>query len=117
MRFKSILPLRRSLWVVLLITFGLLPSVASPAQESSAKRKLVNHPAAQYPALARSMALSGVVKVDVIVAPDGTVKAANIKGGHPVLAQAAANAVRRWKWEPAPHESSEVIEIRFSQPE
>ena len=117
MRFKSIFLFRRSLWVALLLTFGLLPTVAARAQESPAKRKLVNHPAAQYPALARSMALSGVVRIDVIVAPDGTVKAANIKGGHPVLAQAAANTVRRWKWEPAPRESDEVIEIRFSPPE
>ena len=63
------------------------------------------------------MALSGVVRLDVIVAPDGTVKAANIKGGHPVLAQAAVNAVRRWKWEPAPHESTEAIEVSFSRPD
>jgi len=60
------------------------------------------------------MALQGVVKVDALVAPDGTVKSIEVKGGHPVLAQAAANTVRRWKWEPAPHESHELVEVRFS---
>jgi outer membrane biosynthesis protein TonB len=60
------------------------------------------------------MALTGVVKVDALVATDGTVKTVDIKGGHPVLAQAAANTVRQWKWEPAPHESHELVEVRFA---
>jgi outer membrane biosynthesis protein TonB len=51
------------------------------------------------------MALEGIVKVDAVVEPDGSVKTVDIKGGHPVLAQAAANAVRRWKWEATNHES------------
>jgi|SRR5271156_1884951 len=63
----------------------------SPSQES-AKRKIVMRSAAVYPNLAREMALEGSVKVEAIVAPDGSVKAVNIKGGHPVLAQAAVNA-------------------------
>ena len=73
--------------------------------------------AAPYPVLARHMALSGIVKVDAVVAPDGTVKTLDVKGGHPVLAQAAANTIRQWKWEPAAHESHELVEIRFSPPE
>lgn len=67
-----------------------------------------------YPTLARNMALRGIVKVDAFVAADGTVKAAEIKGGHPILAQAAIIAVRGWKWEPAAHESHELIELRFN---
>jgi TonB family protein len=84
------------------------------SQQSAPVRKLIGRTAAQYPELARSMALQGVVKVDALVAPDGTVKSVEIKGGHPVLAQAAANTVRRWKWETAPHESHELVEVRFS---
>jgi TonB family protein len=60
------------------------------------------------------MALQGVVRVDALVGPDGTVKSVEIKGGHPVLAQAAVNTVRRWKWEPSAHESHEVVEVKFS---
>jgi hypothetical protein len=37
-----------------------------------------------------------------------------IKGGHPVLAQAAVNSVRRWKWEPAAHETHETVEVKFT---
>jgi TonB family protein len=85
-----------------------------PAQESTAKRRLLQQSAAPYPALARSMALQGVVKVEALVAPDGTVKDVEIKGGHPVLAQAAVKAVRGWRWEPSPHESREIVEVKFA---
>lgn len=84
------------------------------SQQAGPVRKLIGRTAAQYPDLARSMALQGVVKVDALVAPDGTVKSVEIKGGHPVLAQAAANTVRRWKWEPASRESHELVEVKFS---
>jgi outer membrane biosynthesis protein TonB len=50
----------------------------------------------------------------VLVAPDGSVRSVDIKGGHPVLAEAVVNAVRRWKWEPAAHESHETVEVRFT---
>jgi len=60
------------------------------------------------------MALEGVVKVEALVAADGSVKGVDVKGGHPVLAQAAMNAVRRWRWESAARESHEVVELKFS---
>ena len=86
----------------------------SEAQQADSSRKLVQRTAAPYPDLARSMGLQGVVKLEVLVSPEGSVKETQIKGGHPVLAQAAMNAVRRWKWETAPHESHEIVEVKFS---
>jgi membrane protein involved in colicin uptake len=47
------------------------------------------------------------------VAPNGTVKSLQIKGGHPVLAQAAADAVRKWKWVQATHETKEPVVVKF----
>jgi TonB family protein len=79
-----------------------------------AARKLVNRTAPAYPALARNLALEGVVRVDALVAPDGSVKTVDVKGGHPVLAQAAAKAVINWKWETAARESHEIVEVRFA---
>ena len=106
--------LRQGVFGTLLLAAMLaLVPLQSPAQDS-AKRRVLDRPAPIYPALGRSMALQGIVKVDALVAPDGTVKSAEVKGGHPVLAQAAINAVRRWKWETSTHESHEVIELRFS---
>ena len=54
--------------------------------QQSASRKLVTRTAPVYPELARSMVLQGTVKVEVVVAPDGSMKSVAVKGGHPVLA-------------------------------
>jgi len=66
-----------------------------------------------YPELARKMNLTGTVKVEVIVAPNGSVKQAKIVGGHPVLANAALDAVRKWRFEPAAAETVGVVDFRF----
>jgi len=86
----------------------------SVSQEASTKRKLLDHSAPAYPALARNLAIEGIVKLDALVAPDGTIKSMEVKGGHPVLAQAALNTVRNWRWEPAPRETHEILEIKFA---
>jgi len=61
------------------------------------------------------MAIQGVVRIEAVVSPDGSVKAVVIKGGHPLLAQAAANAVRQWRWERASHETHEPVEVKFNR--
>jgi len=66
-----------------------------------------------YPELARKMNLTGTVKIEVVVAPNGTVKDAKIVGGHPVLAGAALDAVKKWRFEPAAVESSGVVDFKF----
>jgi TonB family protein len=107
---------RSSFWLAALAILSSL-FIASPLQsqqDSSGKRRVVERTAPAYPSLARNMALSGVVRVEAVVSPEGGVKAVDIKGGHPVLAQAVVNAVRKWRWEPASHESRESVEVRFS---
>jgi TonB family protein len=66
-----------------------------------------------YPELARKMQISGTVKIEVTVAPNGTVKEARVVGGHPVLATAALDAAKKWRFEPAQSESSGIIDFKF----
>jgi TonB family protein len=66
-----------------------------------------------YPDLARKMNITGTVKVEVVVSPNGTVKDAKVVGGHPVLANAALEAVKKWRFEPAAVESSGVVDFKF----
>jgi len=114
----TLVPSRFTVPALLLAVCVVFSSRIAPAQQdSSPKRKILNRTPAPYPALARNMALSGTVRVEALVTPEGTVKTVDIKGGHPVLAQAAANTVRQWKWEPQSHETRELVEIRFSPPE
>jgi len=66
-----------------------------------------------YPDLARKMNITGTVKVEVVVAPNGTVKDAKVVGGHPVLASAALDAIKKWRFEPAAMESTGVVDFKF----
>ena len=111
-RFAS----QRWAFVIFFLAIFLLAGVLCTAQKDPPKRKILSSTPPSYPTLARTMALAGVVKVDALVAPDGSVKAVDIKGGHPLLAQAAANTIRQWRWETTAHESHELVEIRFSPP-
>jgi TonB family protein len=101
--------------IFLALSALILSPVRSVSQEQSANaRKILSRVAPQYPNLARKMRIQGSVKADVLVAPNGSVKSVEIKGGHPLLVQSAQDALHDWKWEPAPHETHEVIELRFS---
>jgi TonB family protein len=66
-----------------------------------------------YPDLARKMKLAGTVKVQVVVSPNGTVKDAKVVGGHPLLASAALDAARKWRFNPSPTESTGVVDFKF----
>jgi TonB family protein len=110
-------PSRRIVAVAVLVLSAALIVVPSRtrAQESAeSTRKIVNRVVPAYPEMARTMNLKGNVKVEAVVAPNGAVKSVEIKGGHPVLAKSAENAVSKWKWESAARETRELVEIKFN---
>jgi TonB family protein len=77
-------------------------------------RKVKTRIPPDYPELAKRMSLAGTVKLEVVVASNGSLKNAKVLGGHPVLATAALDAIKRWKFEPANAESTGTIEFRFA---
>ena len=81
--------------------------------EGEITRKIKTRVAPVYPEIARRFSISGVVKLAVVVAPNGSVKSTKVLGGHPVLVNAAEDAVRKWKFEPAAEENSGVVEVTF----
>jgi TonB family protein len=103
------------LWLgVLAITTGVgVARLAAQDVPGEITRKAKSRVQPEYPDLARKMHLSGTVKIQVVVAPNGMVKDAKVVGGHPVLAGAALDAVRKWRFEPAAVESSGVVDIKF----
>jgi TonB family protein len=88
----------------------MLAQAQEPAQST---RKLIVKVTPVYPELARRINLAGKVKLLATVAPNGSVKQTEVFGGSPVLAQAAQNAVQKWKWQPASEETKETVEVNF----
>lgn len=83
------------------------------AQQEEIARKIKAKIAPAYPELARRMSISGVVKVQVVVAPNGSVKSTKVVGGHPLLVNAAVDAVKKWRFESASEETTGVVEFKF----
>jgi protein TonB len=54
----------------------------------------------KYPEDARNQHIEGVVVLDVEIGKDGAVCDVALISGHPMLAQAAIDAVRSWKYRP-----------------
>ncbi len=83
------------------------------AAQEELTRKTKSKVSPVYPDIARRMSISGTVKIEVVVAPNGTLKTTKVLGGHPVLVNAAVDAVRKWKFEPASEESTGILEFKF----
>jgi TonB family protein len=99
--------------LTLAVALGPIQLRAQQAQNDEIARRAKTKVQPVYPDLARKMNLVGTVKIEVVVAPNGSVKDARVVGGHPVLAGAALDAAKKWRFEPASAESSGVIDFKF----
>ena len=99
--------------VTVIGTLGLGQAGAQAPQSEDITRRAKSKVQPFYPELARKMKITGNVKIEVTVSPNGSVKEARIVGGHPVLASPALDAAKKWRFDPAPGESTGVIEFKF----
>jgi len=63
--------------------------------------RLLSSVAPAYPQMARNQRISGSVVLDALIDGNGRVSAMKIISGSPLLHQAAMDAVRQWKYQPA----------------
>ncbi len=106
---------RNSLLLVLALT--ILVAIGRPVSgfaEDGIYRKVKIKVSPAYPEIARKMGLSGTVKLELVVAPNGNVKETKVIGGHPILVTAALDAVKKWRFEPASVESTGTVEFKFA---
>jgi TonB family protein len=93
-----------------LLCITLLVSSASAVDQ---ERKVVRREEPEYPPIAARMNLHGTVKLKIWISPVGTVRRLEYIGGHPMLAESALKAVKTWKYQAAPQESTTVVELKF----
>ena len=109
MRAKTFL--RRGLVALsLAVALGAAAATHAQTEEKRVAKRLVTPTVSD---LARKLNLTGAVKIEVTIAPDGTVKRTRVLGGHPVLAQDAQRAAEKCTFEPGPRETTEVMEFKF----
>ena len=96
--------------VVTGLSLGTSPAFA----DEDSGRKVKSKVAPAYPELAKRMNVTGVVKVEVVIAANGIVKSTKVIGGHPLLIEPSVDAVKKWKYEPASSDTTTTVEFRFS---
>lgn len=63
-----------------------------------------------YPPLARAARVQGMVRLEGILGKDGRVRELRVISGHPLLIQAALDAVRQWIYRPT-HLNGDPVEV------
>ena len=107
----------RSVTLFLTVAIILMASLAGAQDNAAAAlsdRKVATRVAPVYPELAKKMHIRGVVRVEAIVRPNGSVKSTRVLGGNPVLVEAAADAVAKWKFIASQGETTEVVQLVFN---
>ncbi len=97
------------------------PNVTPSPVTAPAPNRLLHRVDPQYPELAKSQHIQGAVVLEAQVLGDGTVGNIAVLRGDPLLAEAAASAVKQWKYQPysvngQPVERQERITVKFSLP-
>jgi TonB family protein len=99
--------------MIVLAFLGTSTAQVQPEDSQNAPRKIRSLVKPEYSSLARRMNLSGVVKIEVTIAPGGKVKRTRVLGGHPLLAMEAEKAASQTEFEPGPRETNQVMEFKF----
>ena len=81
--------------------------------QDSVERKVKSKVAPQYPEIARKLGLTGMVRLQIVISPSGNVKETKVIGGHPILVTAAEDAVKKWKFDSAAGETTQIVEVKF----
>lgn len=107
----------KTLPIVLLALHCLM--AADPAlkvSEGDARKAAVAKPAPEYPLVARQLKVTGKVMLEAVVAEDGKVTEVRILSGNPILTKPAAEALKRWRFQPfqsGGKPSAAVAELSF----
>ncbi|MBV9181688.1 MAG: energy transducer TonB [Acidobacteria bacterium] len=116
MAFQRISCHARCLLLAVLVFSGLvggLVHLPSLYAQDGIERKVKTRVNPIYPDIARRMGITGSVKLQVVIATNGTVKDTKVIGGHPILVNAVLDAVKKWKFETGSEESTGTLEFKF----
>jgi TonB family protein len=67
-----------------------------------------------YPQTLKSLHIEGLVRLTVVVQPNGSVTDIDVHGGNPILVENAVKAVKNWKYAPGPAQTKEEVVLNFN---
>jgi TonB family protein len=100
--------------LLLCLTASSVPQLLAQSAPAKVHRKVIVMFDPEYPAIMKNGHFDGQVRLDATVSASGTVSKVEVKGGNPILAQCATQAVVRWKYAPAPAQTIEEVVFNFN---
>ena len=100
-----------------------VPKVATPSRirvsQGVSQGLLIHQVRPTYPALARQARIQGTVVLQAVIGKDGNIQNLKVVSGHPMLAPAALEAVKQWRYKPyylngEPVEVDTTINVNFT---
>ncbi len=100
-----------------------VPKIATPQRvrvsSGVSSGLLIRKVAPSYPPLARQARIQGVVILQAQISKDGSIQNLQLVSGHPMLAPAAIEAVKQWKYKPyllngEPVEVENQVQVNFT---
>lgn len=92
----------RTTGLILTGTFLAFSSMLSAQEKklshAEALSAAISKPQPDYPAVARQLKVEGTVELNATVGEDGTVEKADVVSGNPILAKAAQETLKKWKF-------------------
>jgi protein TonB len=102
---------------------GGIPSAAPPPPPEPPKRIRVSSGVQEarkvrnvdpvYPPLAKQARIQGTVKLEAVIGKDGGIQNLTVLSGHPLLVQAALDAVSQWRYQPTLLNNEPVEVVTF----
>lgn len=74
------------------------------------ERRLIHRVDPVYPPAAKQARIQGIVRFEILIDTDGSVRDLRVVSGHPMLIQAATDAVRQWRYTPV-RWNGELLEV------
>jgi TonB family protein len=127
MRGKTVMPKLESGRLLLVVTLGVLMMLVFPVfnflgaalaaqtyeQNSADERRVMTRVEPDYPEALKRLYIGGVVRVEVVIAPNGVVRSTKLLGGSPILGQSSMKAIKQWKYAPAPAQQVMTVKVEF----
>jgi TonB family protein len=95
------------------------PESRQDVSSSEAVDSLIKRVSPAYPPLARQARIQGTVILKIVISKSGDVQNLQLISGHPMLAPAAIEAVKQWKYKPfivngEPVEVETTVQVNFT---
>lgn len=91
---------RKLILFVLMTSLSIVADTPKRIEPQEADQNLTNKAEPTVPPLAKAAGIGGTVSLEITISPEGRVSSVKVLSGHPMLAPAFVDAVKKWVYKP-----------------